>query len=127
LWVLWRRTNEYKTTIESKDLPDSLKDIKDSITEEIIGCENKNKESSYCRGAYKITQDKLNLYRKIGVPIPRLCFLCRHENRLKMRNPMKLWHRKCMNEGCNNEFETAFAPDRPEMIYCESCYQKEVY
>ena len=28
---------------------------------------------------------------------------------------------------CNNEFETAFAPDRSEIIYCENCYNKEVY
>jgi len=33
-----------------------------------------------------------------------------------------------VHEGvCKNEFETAYAPDRPEIIYCESCYNKEVY
>jgi len=26
-----------------------------------------------------------------------------------------------------NEFETAYAPDRPEIVYCEKCYQQEVY
>ena len=28
---------------------------------------------------------------------------------------------------CTNEFETSYAPERPEIVYCESCYQKEVY
>ncbi len=28
---------------------------------------------------------------------------------------------------CPNEFETSYAPDRPEIIYCEKCYQQEVY
>jgi len=32
-----------------------------------------------------------------------------------------------MKEECPNEFETSYAPDRPEIIYCESCYNKEVY
>ncbi len=133
----WRdkKVNEYSITIESKDLPNDLKDVDDSITKEIIGCENKEKASSYCRGAYKITIDELNLYRKIGVPLPHLCFFCRHEDRLKMRNPMELWHRSCMcnkenheHDGkCLNEFETSYAPERPEIIYCESCYNKEVY
>ncbi len=125
----WRdkKANEYEITIEAKDLPDSLDDVDDSITKEVIGCENKDKESNYCRGAYKITPDELNLYRKIGVPLQHLCFLCRHEARLKKRNPMKLWHRKCMKEGCQNEFETSYAPDRKEIIYCERCYQAEVY
>lgn len=27
---------------------------------------------------------------------------------------------------CPNEFETAYAPDRPEIIYCEQCYNSEV-
>ena len=27
---------------------------------------------------------------------------------------------------CSNEFETTFAPDRPHVVYCESCYQAEV-
>jgi len=131
-----RKTNEYQSTIDSKDLSSNLDDVEDSITKEIIGCENKDKNSNYCRGAYKITTDELNLYRKLGVPLPRLCFLCRHENRLKMRNPMRLWHRTCMcqkqnhfhgTKKCEVEFETSYAPERPEIIYCEKCYQAEVY
>jgi len=70
------------------------------------------------------------------IPIPRRCFYCRHEARLKRRNPFKLWHRACMCDKenhfhgagkCEVEFETAYAPDRPEIVYCEKCYQAEVY
>jgi hypothetical protein len=28
---------------------------------------------------------------------------------------------------CNVEFETSYAPDRSEIVYCEKCYQQEVY
>ena len=133
----WRdkNINEYQITIESKDLPYDLHDVNDSITKEVIGCENKDTHSNYCRGAYKITIDELNLYRKIGVPLPRQCFLCRHEHRLMMRNPMKLWQRQCMcdktnhthKSTCEVQFETSYAPERPEIVYCEKCYQNEVY
>jgi hypothetical protein len=27
---------------------------------------------------------------------------------------------------CPNEFETSYAPDRPEIVYCEQCYNAEV-
>jgi hypothetical protein len=27
---------------------------------------------------------------------------------------------------CPNEFETSYAPDRKEIVYCEACYLKEV-
>ncbi|MDI6602737.1 MAG: hypothetical protein QME57_01275 [Patescibacteria group bacterium] len=27
---------------------------------------------------------------------------------------------------CPNEFLTTYAPDRPEIVYCEKCYLQEV-
>ena len=133
----WRdkKVNEYLTTIEAENLPDSLEDIPNSITEEIIGCLHKGKCQDRCLGAFKITENELRLYHQLGVPLPRLCFICRHEARLKKRNPMRLWHRKCMCEETNHEhtgeceveFETSYEPGRLEIIYCENCYNKEVY
>ena len=135
----WRdkKANEYQITIQAKNLPDNLENVPDSITKEIIGCMNKDKfDNNCCRGAYRIIEDELNLYKRLGVPLPRLCFYCRHESRLRKRNPMKLWHRKCMcgktnhlhgNKECDVEFETSYALERPEVIYCEKCYQQEVY
>ena len=125
----WRdkQKNKYQTTVSAEDLPDNLDDVPDSIIKEKIECLNIGKTESRCLSAYKITENELKLYHKIGVPLPHLCFNCRHEARLKKRNPMKLWHRKCMKEGCQNEFETSYAPDRPEIVYCEKCYQQEVY
>ncbi|KKT22561.1 MAG: hypothetical protein UW08_C0006G0001, partial [Parcubacteria group bacterium GW2011_GWB1_43_8b] len=66
--------------------------------------------------------------------------------RLKQRNPLKLWHRHCQCKGkksenntytntithqhgdspCPNEFETSYSPDRPEIVYCEQCYNAEI-
>ncbi len=127
---------EYKISIDAKDLPDSLNNIDDFITKEVIRCLHDGKCNDRCTGAYKILEDELNLYRRLGVPLPRLCFGCRHDSRLKMRNPMKLWHRSCMCDKTNHfhggakcevEFETSYAPNRPEIVYCEKCYQQEVY
>ncbi len=130
-----RKVSEYVTTIQPEDLPDDLKDVPDSIVGEIIGCLHKGKCQDRCLGAFKITENELRLYHQLGVPLPRLCFICRHEARLRKRNPMKLWHRSCMCQKtnhshtakCKHEFKTAYAPNRPEIIYCENCYNKEVY
>jgi hypothetical protein len=82
----------------------------------------------------------------MNLPLPRLCPNCRHYQRLKQRNPLKLWKRHCQCAGgkssngvyqntvvhnhgtnpCPNEFETSYSPERPEIIYCEECYLKEV-
>jgi hypothetical protein len=63
----------------------------------------------------------------MNIPIPRLHPDERYKRRLALRNPMKLWHRKCMKEGCQNEFETTYAHGRPEVVYCEDCYKHEIY
>ncbi len=80
-----------------------------------------------CKKNYRIIVDELSFYKRMKIPIPRNCPECRHIKRFKARGPNKLWRRSCMNEGCKNEFETSYAPDRSEIIYCEKCYQQEVY
>ncbi len=109
-----------KSTILTKDLPSSIKETGDNILKEIIECFN-------CSKNFKIVEKELNLYRALNIPIPDNCIDCRFKERLQFCLPRKLWHRKCMKEGCNNEFETSYAPEREEIVYCEQCYQAEVY
>ncbi len=80
-----------------------------------------------CKNAFRIIEAELKFYRRFLIPLPHICFNCRHIERRKKINHLKLWHRKCMNNGCKNEFETCYAPERPEKVYCEKCYQNEVY
>ena len=70
--------------------------------------------------------EERGLYKKMNVPVPHKCANCRYYERFHRRDGIKLYHRKCMDEGCENEFETVYSPDRPEKIYCKTCYQKEV-
>jgi len=140
----WKDTEEknYKITIKFEDLPDHIKDVSDSIIKEVIGCEHESKCDEQCTTAFKIIPQELQFYRKMNLTLPRLCPNCRHYQRLKKRNPLKLWHRQCVcdynvykntvihnhhSEGrCPNEFETTYAPERKEIVYCEQCYQAEV-
>ncbi len=125
----WKDKEErnYKIDIKNENIPDSNKDITEDILNKAIECENKNKNVEYCTEAFKIIKSELQFYKKFNLPLPRLCPNCRHFDRLKMRNSLKLWNRKCMKEGCQNEFETSYAPECPEIVYCERCYQQEVY
>jgi hypothetical protein len=117
----------YKITIKSEDSPEHIKDVDDSILDEIISCPNNGSELTQCTEAYKIIPEELSFLRNHNIALPRFCPNCRHYERLSQRNPLKLWHRTCMKEGCTNEFETSYSPDRPEIVYCERCYQQEVY
>ncbi|MFA6999652.1 MAG: hypothetical protein WC241_00895 [Candidatus Paceibacterota bacterium] len=124
----WKDKEErnYNIDIKSEDIPDNITYINDDITNRIIECNHKNCNHQ-CTEAFKIIPEELQFYKRMNLPLPRLCPNCRHYERLAQRNPMKLWHRSCMKSGCINEFETSYAPDRPEIIYCEKCYQNEVY
>jgi hypothetical protein len=108
---------EGKETIKSEEIQDHIKDISDSIINEILPCID-------CNRNYKITAQELVFYRKMIIPIPRKCFYCRHKDRIIYRGPYKFWKRNC--DKCKKEITTNYAPNRPEIIYCEKCYQQKV-
>ncbi len=124
----------YKVTLQAKDLPDSIISVSNDVTKEIVECEHPDKSFERCSTAFRITPEELLFYQRLSIPLPRECYQCRHHNRFLKRNPLKLWHRNCMCEienhghkgACPVEFETSYAPDRPEKVYCEKCYQAEV-
>lgn len=132
---VWEDTAErnYKADYEVGSLPDNIQDVGDNIVGKVIACEHGGKCNQLCTNAYKIVENELIFYRKMNLPLPRLCSNCRTFERLKQRTGIELYTRKCMKgaradgEICSNEFETAYSPDRPEIVYCEKCYQQEVY
>lgn len=109
-----------KGTIAWEKVSEDINEIDASICNEVLTCLD-------CQKNYKIIKQELEIYKKLGAPIPRYCVNCRYYKRKNLMNPKKLWHRKCMREGCQNEFETTYAPERTEKVYCETCYQKEIY
>ena len=137
----WKDPEEHERniTIQANNLPDHINDAEQTIVNEVIGC-------STCSRAYRILKEELEFLKNQGLSLPRQCPDCRHRVRFQSRNPLKLWHRNCQCRGagsengiyqnttshfhkteqCPNEFETTYAPDRPEIVYCESCYNNEV-
>ncbi len=137
---------DYAITMQAADLPDHIRDVTESIFNETIGCAHAGVCDDKCTMASRITPRELAFYRQMNVALPRLCPGCRHGEREKKRSGLTLYHRKCGcggassengifanttshfhgNAACPNEFETTFAPDRSEIVYCEQCYQSEL-
>lgn len=97
---------------------DSIHDVKDDLVGKVLVCEKTGRP-------YKLVPQELKLYRKLGVPVPHFAPETRNRLRWDQRNPRHLWVRSC--DKCGVEIETSYAPERPEKVYCEACYLKEVY
>lgn len=116
-----------KETKKSEDIPEVITDVSDTITKDILVCSN-------CAKNYKIIGQEFQFYQSKNLPIPLFCPQCRYDRRRALRNPHTLWHRQCMclldthgHAGqCVNEFETTYAPEREEKVFCTECYQKEI-
>jgi len=135
-WEEYPRGTFNKETINWDKVSDSIHDVGNlDINKEIFACIS-------CKKNYRIISREFDFYKHLEIPLPRLCPDCRHTRRSQARGPNRLWYRQCMCDDkihtntakhlhhsggrCSNEFETSYAPDRPEIVYCEQCYNSEV-
>jgi len=108
---------DYQKTIELEDIPDSIYNIKDDFINEIIQCS--------CSKFYKIMSGELQLLKKFGLPIPRICPDCRYLKRIKRLNSPIFYDRNC--DKCGIKIITSYPPNISKIVYCDKCYQSEVY
>ncbi|MDD2870798.1 MAG: hypothetical protein PHS49_02310 [Candidatus Gracilibacteria bacterium] len=109
--------------IKASMLPENIKDIPDDILNWAIESELESTEGF--SPLYRIIGQELEFYRKHNLPIPKRHPDQRHIDRMKLRNPRKLYDRKC--DKCGVDMKTTYSPEKPEIVYCQTCYNKEVY
>lgn len=117
-----------KETIAQEKVPNSIDDVHESIINEVLKCES-------CNRNYKILENELVFYKRLKIPIPLYCFFCRYKERQGLRPGYDLVSKECDCENtkhnhigkCKNSFETLFTEKEERPIYCEKCYQAEVY
>ena len=115
----WKwQDEELKELGKGDEVPDSIDDVDESICDKTFVC-------TLTGRAYKINETEVKLYKRLWVPIPHFAPETRNVGRFNARQPWFLWERKCAK--CGKDVNTSYAPDRPEQIFCEECYLKEVY
>ncbi len=105
-------------TIPANKLPENISDIPDDILNWAIECEITKKP-------FRITKQELDLYRKYNLWIPKKHPDERRLERMQFRNPINCFSRKC--DKCKKEIQSSYSEKRKETVYCEECYNKEVY
>tara|TARA_Y100000310_G_scaffold219878_1_gene221304 strand:- start:179 stop:1699 length:1521 start_codon:yes stop_codon:yes gene_type:complete len=117
----WSWHDEEELVLEGEKLqkiPESIAEVNDSICDLVLTCKTSSKQ-------YKIIPQELKFYKEMNIALPKKWPIERHNDRMKLRLPRKLWSRIC--DKCNKEHKTNYSPKRPETVYCEECYLKEVY
>ncbi|HEV7702037.1 MAG TPA: hypothetical protein VGO63_01160 [Candidatus Paceibacterota bacterium] len=114
----WRDPDPREYLDATIKLPDHIKDTEDNILKEVLKCET-------CGKNYQIIQKELVFLKRFNLPIPRKCPLSRDRAHIAQMNPMKTYNRNC--DKCKMSIQTSYAPERPEIVFCEKCYQQEVY
>ncbi len=104
--------------IPAEKLPESIDDIPDDILNWGLQCPLTGK-------LFRLTKRELNFYRIRRLPVPHIYPEERHLIRMRLRSRRHLWVRNCLQ--CGKAMQTTYAPERPEKVYCEECYLKEVY
>lgn len=106
-----------KETLQPDLIPDHIRDVDNGILSQILRCIT-------CSKNYKIIAAELTLYRSMVIPLPRQCFSCRHEERLRRRGPLQIFQRACAK--CQKDIQSNYSSGRPETVYCLECFQQEV-
>ncbi len=109
---------EWVNVLTSDHIPDTITEVDDGILKRIFICEVSGRP-------FRIVQQELDFYRKLGIPLPRKHHDIRHLERLAQR-PERLLHvRSC--DMCGVEMLSIHDKDATFKVYCETCYNKEVY
>ena len=104
--------------IAAKDLPDNITDVTDDILQKGIICEISGRP-------FKLIKQELDFYREHNIPLPRRHYEVRHMERISSLPPMNLSLRNC--DKCGNEMISVYDKNTNYKVYCESCYNKEIY
>ena len=115
----WREKSEPRLpeAMSAEALSDHISEIDNEILSRALVCEESGRP-------FRIIKKELDFYRKQNLPIPRSAPDARHLIRLSMRNPRRLYQRKCDDLGI--PITSTYSPDRPERVLSETAYLKSL-
>lgn len=103
--------------VKAINLPDDIRDVSDDILDKVIeGEEGKH---------FRIIKPELEFYRQNTLPLPRRHPITRMHGWYKEFDiRITVFDRTCHN--CGKNIKTGYSPERPEIVYCEECYQGQL-
>lgn len=99
--------------------PENVHDADETILNKAIRCDETGK-------LFKLIKMELDFYKRFNLPLPTKSPFARHRNRLRfIAGHMRLINRVCGK--CQSNIESVYTENEFPIVYCEKCYQQEVY
>ncbi|MBP9718423.1 hypothetical protein KBD59_03965 [Candidatus Gracilibacteria bacterium] len=114
----WKDADARENKPQTYVVPNRIADVPATILSELLICDT-------CGKNYKIIEQEFKFLKNMNMPVPSRCPECRHFDRMSLRNNRTLWDRNC--DKCSAPIKSTYAANQEEIIYCENCYQGEVY
>lgn len=118
---LWQSETESNAgninLIETKDIPDNIDEVDDSILTKALICKETRKP-------FRIIKTELDFYKVHGIPIPDIHQIKRIKDRYKYLGNYIINKDVCTL--CKNNIITMYDLNEGWNLYCDNCYKKEV-
>ncbi len=85
----WKDKDPKDYQEQTYQIPDDIKDIPGDITKQLLACEETGKN-------YRITKQEIEFLKSLNIALPHKSPEQRHKERMKKRNPRKLFEQMCV-------------------------------
>lgn len=116
-------------TLSPRAVPAAIDHVQASITQEVLEC-------TKCGINYRIVGKEFEVLKKLHLPLPLTCQNCRYTQRLSRYFFPQVYKRTCQcgrqehsehrGSHCSKTFETPYNTQRPESVFCATCYNAVV-
>ena len=104
--------------LSMEEIPQTIEEASDDIINFGIKCEKTGRP-------FRITASELKFLRNMKLPLPTIHPTFRMQSRLLLAPVAKQYSTQCAK--CGKSIFSIFDPKENYILYCEKCYQREVY
>ncbi len=104
--------------ISKENIPELIKDVKDDILQSVFICKISGRP-------FRITASELAFYRNMNLPLPDIHPVVRMKSHFDFCAQGVKYSSLCSN--CKSEIQSTFNPQDGYTLYCDKCYQQQVY
>ena len=103
--------------MQPEDVPETIDEVSDALIAKAMICKETGRP-------FRVIQSELDFYRRMKLPLPTVHPTVRMESSFHMATMAKKHTVNCAS--CQRSIDSMFPKESGFILYCETCYQKEI-